>query len=372
VGGTAHDVGCRVEVRGTRWPHPLHLPHVWLRDHCRCSSCYDAATSQRIFDIADLPLQIRPARVQLEEDTLHLTWPDGHVTEYSLQFLWQNFNTGRSSAVKDSRQPWKKLSFPPQSTITVTEQSLMEGKQGLQQLLYFLHKYGLVFVSDVEPTKEATQAVVEAVAPIRETFYEKVWHMHSGEKAFADSAYSSVALGAHTDNSYLGQPSRLQVFHITKMATEGGDTLLVDGLSVARIMEEKHPEAFEFFSTKHIPSEYIDSTRHFRALYKVFEHDPQTGLLERFSYNPYDRAPLSSLSVTDTEKFYEHFKHLRNVVNKESSETWIKLAPGTVMIVDNWRVMHGRSGFRGARSMAGCYVGDDHYRSTVATGGLPQ
>ena len=41
--------------------------------------------------------------------------------------------------------------------------------------MYILFVYLMTyFFLQVEPTKEATQAVVEAVAPIRETFYEKV------------------------------------------------------------------------------------------------------------------------------------------------------------------------------------------------------
>lgn len=32
-------------------------------------------------------------------------------------------------------------------------------------------------------------------------------------------------------------------------------------------------------------------------------------------------------------------------------------------VIDNWRVMHGRSAFTGARRMCGAYVGADDWRS---------
>ena len=39
------------------------------------------------------------------------------------------------------------------------------------------------------------------------------------------------------------------------------------------------------------------------------------------------------------------------------------LFEGTVLFIDNWRVMHGRAAYRGSRTMAGCYVGQDSYTS---------
>ena len=44
-----------------------------------------------------------------------------------------------------------------------------------------------------------------------------------------DSAYSTVALPAHTDGNYFEDPPGLQIFHCLKADPQGGDTLLVDG-----------------------------------------------------------------------------------------------------------------------------------------------
>ena len=35
----------------------------------------------------------------------------------------------------------------------------------------------------------------------------------------------------------------------------------------------------------------------------------------------------------------------------------------TLIVIDNWRVMHGRSPFTGSRRMCGAYVGADDWRS---------
>jgi trimethyllysine dioxygenase len=41
------------------------------------------------------------------------------------------------------------------------------------------------------------------------------------------------------------------------------------------------------------------------------------------------------------------------------------LKPGMMVVIDNWRVMHGRSGFSGDRRMCGAYVGRDEWRSRL-------
>ena len=46
-------------------------------------------------------------------------------------------------------------------------------------------------------------------------------------------------------------------------------------------------------------------------------------------------------------------------------EMWIGLEGGTVVAFNNWRVLHGRSGFTGERRMVGCYLNMDDFQSRV-------
>ena len=48
------------------------------------------------------------------------------------------------------------------------------------------------------------------------------------------------------------------------------------------------------------------------------------------------------------------------------SEYWVQLSSGTAVVVDNHRVLHGRSSFDGRRKMCGAYIGLDEYRSKLA------
>lgn len=65
---------------------------------------------------------------------------------------------------------------------------------------------------------------------------------------------------------------------------------------------------------------------------------------------------------------YSRYDAIRNwnaCLKNRDSEFWTKLAPGTAVVVDNHRVLHGRSAFTGKRRMCGAYLGRDDYRARL-------
>ena len=55
------------------------------------------------------------------------------------------------------------------------------------------------------------------------------------------------------------------------------------------------------------------------------------------------------------------------MLKSPDSEYWVRLNPGTAVVVLNHRVLHGRSSFTGKRRLSGAYIGLDEYRSKLAT-----
>lgn len=51
----------------------MHFDYVWLRDHCRSASCFNAKTNQRNLDTASVDLNIRPAKTRVDDGHLFLT-----------------------------------------------------------------------------------------------------------------------------------------------------------------------------------------------------------------------------------------------------------------------------------------------------------
>ncbi|KAE8231663.1 hypothetical protein CF326_g3313 [Tilletia indica] len=62
---------------GITWASGLQSKYhnVWLRDHCRCPSCYHPTTKQRLLDTFSIPEGIRPDAIEATTEGLQVTWP---------------------------------------------------------------------------------------------------------------------------------------------------------------------------------------------------------------------------------------------------------------------------------------------------------
>jgi trimethyllysine dioxygenase len=75
---------------------------------------------------------------------------------------------------------------------------------------------------------------------------------------------------------------------------------------------------------------------------------------------------MSHGSVDDIERFYEALRVWHRLVTDPQNEHWTRMQPGKALIVDNWRVLHGRSAFTGYRRLCGTYINRDDYQSRIA------
>ncbi|KAJ6612297.1 hypothetical protein B0H10DRAFT_2053133 [Mycena sp. CBHHK59/15] len=348
--------------------------NIWLRDHCRCPQCFHAITKQRLINTFEIPPDITPSKVEPTADGLQVSWPSSepHVSLYP--WLWLQKNSYdpplRQRETQSNKIMWgsKIQSSPP--TIAY-EEAMAEDDSGLFKWLSHVDNFGMCFVSGVPPTPEATEQLSQRIGFIRETQYGKFWDFTS-DLAKGDTAYTTLALGAHTDNTYYTDPCGLQLFHLLSHTDgSGGSTLLVDGFYVASILKELHPEAYSLLARTPVPAHAAGEPS---ALYQpcptsgypVLGHDSVTGELIQVRWNNDDRSVMNNLDPYLVEEWYNAIRTWNNLLTSADSEYWVQLAPGTAVIVDNHRVLHGRSAFTGKRRMCGAYIGVDEYRSKLA------
>lgn len=79
---------------------------------------------------------------------------------------------------------------------------------------------------------------------------------------------------------------------------------------------------------------------------------------------------MTAMPPAEMRQFYEDLRLLTVEIQSPANEWWFKLRPGTVMIFDNWRVLHGRSAYSGRRHMTGCYVSRTEFQSVARKMGL--
>ena len=191
---------------------------------------------------------------------------------------------------------------------------------------------------------------------------------YDGTDTGNDSAYSNIALELHTDGAYMRDPPALQLWTCMYTASDGGGvSRYVDGLRVAERLQQTDPAAYDFFRRTPLTYHCQDEGTSLVASGPVFEHgaDPDSAQMERMRYNDYDRLTLSHLPAEDVARFYEHRRLLASILTDPSMELHHPLQPGTMAIVHNHRVLHGRTAFQGMRGLCGCYIGDDEFQSKL-------
>ncbi|CAN9501654.1 unnamed protein product [Ophioblennius macclurei] len=352
---------------------PMLLNYVWLRDHCRSETSYNTATNQRNVDTGSIDLSIRPVQTNLQGDNLILTWPDGHKSEYSLGWLFENSYEKQKQTTEQRRILWNADVYNNAHVQSAKWEKFMKCDDELKKFLRNYLLYGIAFVDEVPPTVEATEAVTLRASIIRETTYGKMWCFTS-DFSRGDSAYSQLALDRHTDTSYFHEPCGIQVFHCLKHEGTGGRTLLVDGFYAAEQLRRKSPKNFELLSHVPIRHEYVENTgshrNHMTGIGPVLQTYPWNKEVYMMRYNNYDRSVLNTIPHDTVQKWYVAHRELTAELRKPENELWVKLTPGKVIFIDNWRVLHGRESFTGLRQLCGCYLTRDDVLSTARCLGL--
>jgi alpha-ketoglutarate-dependent taurine dioxygenase len=76
------------------------------------------------------------------------------------------------------------------------------------------------------------------------------------------------------------------------------------------------------------------------------------------------------LPAEQIPQLYEDIHLLAAKVKDPEGEWWLKLHPGMVLFIDNWRILHGRASYTGHRTMTGCYIGRADYISKAKVLGI--
>lgn len=334
---------------------------------------------QRSFNTFDIPEDIHPLDVKFGDDGFHVRWSDSsHESFYSWDFV-KPYLTGdqpESDSVNikyfGAKEAKDAKSWPP----SVNSKDVLSEEAAVGRLTGLIKQYGFAFVTRVpHESADATEKLLERIAFIRHTHYGGFYDFIP-DLALADTAYTNLALAAHTDTTYFSDPAGLQAFHLLshtdpsakdgKKPSLGGQSLLVDGFHAAEILKEEDDMAFRVLSSVRLPwhtSGNKGITIAPDKMYPVLEIDERTGKLHRVRWNNDDRGVVPfDIEYLPTE-WYEAARTWNAILRRKSLEYWFQLTPGNLLIFDNWRVLHGRSAFTGVRRICGGYINRDDFVS---------
>jgi trimethyllysine dioxygenase len=356
-------VGGEVEVSWFGESSPDRFSPFWLRDHCHARESLHPDTLQRQVDTFAIPTDITPERIVVEGrgEALRIVWKhDGSNSFWPAAFLWTAAQRpGRSESPQ--RRLWDR-ELLADDLPTMTHEEIMSGDDGLLKWLRTVDEYGFALASGVPVTLEATRELATRIGYVRETIFGGMWDF-TANLAFKDTAYTSAAIGPHTDGTYSFDSPGFQMFHCLQFDGTGGESTLVDGFKVADDIRRNDPAAFEALSSVQVPAQYLGDGVHLRAEHAIIGLDAQ-GELAQIAYNNYDRAPFI-LPSARMSAFYRALKIFNRMVNDPANEITMRLTPGTALLFDNWRLLHGRRAYRGYRRLCGAYLNKEDFDSKL-------
>ncbi|KAF9809889.1 hypothetical protein SFRURICE_002119 [Spodoptera frugiperda] len=272
----------------------IRFEDCWLRDHCRCSSCYHASTFQRAHHILAIP-DVTISSYEFDKTKIDIKWSDDHKSTYAAEFLSQfDYATWKESR-KLKPILWKGASVESKIA-TVPVDKFLTTKDGARNVFKSLLDYGVVLITGVEATSEATEEVCKALGGVQHTIFGGMWEFTT-RADHADTAYTNLPLAVHNDNTYF---------------------------------------------------------------------------TEAAGFNVYDRSPMAFKSSEECRSYYRSLRNLAKYYEDKDNQWQFKLKPGTVMAMDNFRVLHGRTGFSGSRVLCGSYVSRSDWLDKARSLGLIQ
>ncbi len=341
------------------------FPWLWLRDHCREPQSYDARTAQRELWTADLPADVRAESFDLSGDggMLFVRWRDEDLTSrYEADFL-AGFvlmpGQHRTPKLHRKAESWDTAQV--QRRLAPVAYADLESS-GVADMLEQIDRLGFALIQGCPQDPASVEQIARGIGYVRETIFGGIWSFESNDQ-MADTAYTPKALRPHTDSTYSHDAPGLQLLLCLAYEAEGGESVLVDGLRIAETLRSSHPEAFETLTHIPVPGQYLGDGAHLvaeRPVIRVGSH----GQIEQISFNNYDRAPFR-LPDADMAAFYDAIRTFDLLANDPDMQWRKVLAPGELIIFDNWRVLHGRSAFTGYRKMAGCYLNREDFESAL-------
>lgn len=199
---------------------------------------------------------------------------DGHESNYDVFELEKKLNR-RTSQLALKHELWNKAQISEGRYASVTLNDYLCNDAVAGELIESLIKFGCAFIRNVPANMQSTEIAIKRLFPIQRTLFGEMWSF-SDNKAHSDSAYTNEELLAHNDNTYFTDAAGLQILHCTTKAATGGESLLVDGFHVLKVLQQKHPEVYEYLTKKSIPAEYIEDGYHFKYCAPVIGIDPVT------------------------------------------------------------------------------------------------
>ena len=376
--------------------HESFYHKLWLRDTCHCPKCFQYNTVSlnsgegEGHDPLKMPLNPNIERVQLDrEDNLEITWGDpeaGHQSVFDPS--WLRVHCKKDPLVQQLPQPqlWD-------SSVSIPHFDYQEVMKDDDVLLTWLKKMrdlGVSIIDNAPKKKRDLQLLIERIGPIQQRYHPTdIYTVDTQNKLAANihHAYQYMTrLHNHTDHVSYDIPPKLQFLQCIQYDNPDHDnqaySTLVDGFKIAEVLRVQQPKFFELLTQEYISTgrrrlgveEKISAQEIGTKKYQWETHHrhhvinlDERGQVYQIRHHEHDRVPLE-ISPDKIQDFYAAYQAYANLAEDPQYSTEFFLAPGQILVNDNWRLLHGRTAIHNTqlrRVLIGAYLKPETFRSRL-------
>ncbi|XP_071480482.1 gamma-butyrobetaine dioxygenase-like [Diadema antillarum] len=326
-------------------------PYIWLRDFCHCEECFDEKSETKRTNLQDLDINvaIEDASVDGNGSRVSIRWSDGHASIYPAAWLWchQFLDTKVDPFIDMPQEIWNSDTIPTRLQ-KFNYDAIMTSDKVMCDWLMQVKVLGLALIENAPQRTGTLREIGRRVGYLKDCNFG----LESSVYAPTDPSnpdYTAGNLYFHTDLTYYLQQPGIELLHcIKQFKGVGGDSTLVDGFNVATRLKAKDPEAFEALSTQEVEF-YQNGLREHGKYFQLARNKiirlNSLGELEQISYSNHSRTSVLRMPVEKVGKFYKAMKLFIDLLYDPENMFLYKMKPGDILVMNNFRVLHGRKGF---------------------------
>ena len=327
----------------------------WLRERVNGDNFVDKGTQQRLFDPTELEENIKIKSSIISDDYLEITFNDGAHTKLAIQTILKEFSN--INEVKFIKKIKWDSSLKNLNNFEFNE-NFFEDEEMYNALVNF-YQYGFVIFKKVPTKNNFIVNFANSIGSIRRTNFGEFFNVRSKPNP-NDLAYTSLPLAPHTDNPYRNPVPCIQILHCIENEVSGGLSTLVDGFTVTEQLKKDFPDYYKILTEIKVRFQFIDQSIILEDWAQMIQLDEQ-GEFKQVRFSPrLDFVPLMDKAKLDL--YYTARKKISELYNSDNFRIEFKLQSGDLLMMDNYRLLHGRTTYNtneGNRFLQGCYIDYD-------------
>jgi len=328
----------------------FELPYLWMRDNCSCNECRLEETQEKMFMLDSVPVDLKPQSVSLNQNNIIIVWPDDHNTSINFQDI---------EFLKVSRKPKKVLWMNNFIPNYYNWDDFLQKNDSAKDAISNFISTGAICIKNAPCLPNTLEELSPRLGPIRELLFGRI-HDVSVDSHIYNIAHTSLAIPPHNDFASYSWPPSVQALHMLANESEGGESIIVDGYSVARDLRNDFPNFFNILSTFSVPFREFDEEN------ETYTNEPIIRLNSNNEIAGF-RYSNQLMQMVDPQKknvylFYEAYHELCKRINSQEYKSKFRLEAGHILLVSAHRILHGRNEFNanGKRHLQDAYYEMDN------------